>query len=303
MDHNKELFDGMILYCAVVEQNGLTAAAKLLGHTPSHVSKEIARLEARLGSRLLNRTTRKISLTETGRVYYENARRIVEDAKIAQEKIHTLGDRPFGTLKIGVPLIFARACLNKWLPEFAETYPDITLEIDVTDRKADLIAEGIDLLVRIGNLPPSDFIARELFKTELLTVAAPDYLEQNGYPETPHDLSEHTLIDFSYREAAHSWSYPDGKGGMVSVSVVPKFRCNDAEMELALAVAGRGITRLPLLACTTAIDEGSIIPILTQYQSAPTGVQIIYPSRDNLPQKTRAMIDFLVSKSKVLHNS
>ena len=296
MDHNKAIFDGMVLYCTVVQQNGLTAAAKLLGHTPSHVSKEIVRLEARLGTRLLNRTTRKISMTETGRIYYDTARRIVEDAQTVEDHIQTLGDRPFGILKMSVPLIFARACLNGWLPEFAMAHPDISLEVDVSDRKADLIAEGIDLVVRIGVLPPSDFIARALFKTPLLTVASPVYLRRNGCPQTPNELSGHALIDFSYREVAHSWSFPDPEGGTVSVGVAPKFRCNDAEMELALAVAGQGITRLPLLACNGAMENGSLVAILTQYQPEPAGVYIVYPSRDNLPAKTRAMIDFLIAK-------
>ena len=120
MDHNRNLFDGMVLFCTVVEQQSLTGAATRLGHTPSHVSKELARLEARLGSRLLNRTTRKISLTETGRIYYDNARRFVGDAKVVEDRIHTLGDRPYGELKISVPVIFrARlfqtpGCRNSW---------------------------------------------------------------------------------------------------------------------------------------------------------------------------------------------
>ncbi len=169
MDYNKSLFDGMVLFCAVVAQQGMSAAAKQLGHTPSHVSKEIARLEARLGTRLLNRTTRRISLTESGRIYYENARRIVDDADALQDKVHSIGDRPFGELRMSVPVVFAHGLLNDWLPEFLARYLDVDLHIDISERHTDMISEGIDLLVRIGNLPSSDLITREISRTMGLT--------------------------------------------------------------------------------------------------------------------------------------
>lgn len=297
LDHNRDLFDGMVLFCTVVQQNSFSRAAKTLGHTPSHVSKEIARLEARLGTRLLNRTTRKISLTETGRVYFDNARRIIGDAQVVEDHIQTLGDRPFGELKMSVPVIFAHGCLNRWLPEFMADHPDVTLDIDVSDRKADMIAEGIDLIVRIGDLPSSDLIARELFTTELLTVASPDYLKSRGTPAHPLDLADHALIDFTYRDVAHSWSFPNPGGGIVTVNVSPKVRCNDAEMEKALAMAGRGITRMPKLAYFREFEDGRLVQILKEYEPKPTGVNLIYASKDNLPPKTRAMADFLIRKT------
>jgi len=287
----------MVLFCTVVQQNSFSRAAKSLGHTPSHVSKEIARLEARLGTRLLNRTTRKISLTETGRIYYDNARRIIGDAQVVEGHILTLGDSPFGELKMSVPVIFAHGCLNRWLPEFIERYPDVTLDIDVSDRKTDMIAEGFDLLVRIGGLPSSDLIARELFKTDLLTVASPDYLKKHGTPNHPQDLSNHALIDFSFRDAAHSWSFPNPSGGMITVNVSPKIRCNDAEMEKSIAVAGHGIARLPKLAFCREFDSHLLVQILGDYEPKPAGVNLIYASKDNLPPKTRAMADFLIKKT------
>ena len=287
----------MVLFCAVVERNSFSEAAKRLGHTPSHVSKEIARLEARLGTRLLNRTTRKISLTESGRVYYDNARRIVGDAQLIEDHIQTLGDRPFGELKMSVPVIFAHGCLNRWLPEFMGLYPDVTLDIEVSDRKADLIAEGIDLVVRIGDLPSSDLIARELFQTELPTVASPDYLKAYGTPRHPQDLAGHQLIDFSYRDVAHSWSFPNPDGGLVTVGIDPRVRCNSAEMEKALALAGCGITRLPKLAYHREYEAGFLVKLLEEFEPKPAGVHLVYASKESLPPKTRAMADFLIKKT------
>lgn len=298
MDHNKSLFDGMVLFCAVVEGDSLASAARALGHTPSHVSKEIARLEARFGTRLLNRTTRKISLTETGQIYYDNARRIVLDAEVMKDKIQTLGDRPFGELKISVPAVFATGCFNAWLPEFLEAYPDISLNINVSDTKVDMVAEGFDMLVRIGTLPPSDMIARELFRTRMVTISSPGYLKARGTPKKPEELSNHVLIDTTMRGSSQFWTYSRPNALPVSFPVVPTVRCNDAEMEKVLVIAGKGITRLPHLACASEIKSRALVVILKDYEPEPAGVHILYANRQHLPPKTRAMADFLVQKTK-----
>lgn len=297
MDHNRHLFDGMYLFYTVVEQQGLSAAARLLGHTPSHVSKEIAKLETRLGARLLNRTTRKISLTEPGQTYFENARRIIEETRSVEDRLHAIGDRPYGELRMSVPVVFAHGYLNRWLPEFLERYPDVTPNIDVSERRADMISEGFDLLVRIGALPHSDFITRELFKTGGLTVASPAYLDRKGVPTHPSDLADHDLIDFTAHGASQSWSYPGRASETIRVPIAPRVRCNDAQTEKALALAGRGITRLPELACRTELSKGLLVSLLEEFASPPAGVHVVYPSRSNLAAKTRAMIDFLVEKS------
>ena len=296
MKYNKALFDGMVLFCTVVEQTGFCAGARLLGHTPSHVSKEIAKLEARLGTRLLNRTTRRISLTETGRIYFENARRIVGEAHAVEDRILTLGDRPFGELKMTVPLVFADNCFNAWLPEFIVAFPDVALDIEVSEHKVDLILEAFDLAVRIGTLPASDLVSRQLFATDLMTVASQDYLDRHGCPQTPHELSEHILVDFSLRTAAHVWTFPARGRGTITVAVAPRFRCNNAQMEKALALSGKGITRLPRLACEEELLDGRLVRILEDYEPDPAGIHVVYPSRNYLPPKTRAMIDFLIKK-------
>lgn len=300
MDHNNSLLDGMQLFCTIVQENGLTAAARRLGHTPSHVSKELARLENRLGTRLLNRTTRKISLTETGKIYFENANSIVSQAQAIEDRLQKIGDHPFGELKIGVPVIFAHCGFNRWLGEFLDQYPDITLNVEVSERKADLISEGFDLLVRIGAMPMSDLITRTLFTTSMLTVASPDYLTRTGTPTHPSQLTDKNVIDFSFRSIASTWTYFDKSGQQISVSVNPKARCNDAFTEKELALSGAGITRLPMMVCKEELKDEKLVRILEDFEPRDSDVQIVYPSRQHLPPKTRAMIDFLISKCSQL---
>ncbi|MBL4785819.1 MAG: LysR family transcriptional regulator [Cohaesibacteraceae bacterium] len=294
MSNNKTLFDGMVLFCAVVESESFSAAARQLKHSASHVSKEIARLEARLGSRLLNRTTRAVSLTETGRIYYQTARRLVEDANAMEDRVQTLGDRPFGELKISIPTIFAHAHLYGNMAGFMARFPEILLNIDVSDRYVDVIGGGYDCVVRGGNLVDSGMIARELMTTRRLTLASPHYLHKFGTPVTPQELAGHTLIDYSLRALTHSWEYAGPDKTTITIPVSPSVRCNDARMEFSMAVAGAGITRLPQMVCGPALEAGHLVMILEDYEFPPIPMSVLYPSRTHLAAKTRVFVDFLV---------
>lgn len=296
MNINTSLFDGMILFCAVVENGGFTAAARKLGHTPSHVSKEIARLEERLGVRLLNRTTRSISLTDAGSRYFEKARHIIEDARRAEDQILSAAGTPSGLLKISIPVSFGLSCLNAWLPEFLSLYPDIRLSIDADDRIVDIVAEGFDVVVRAGQLDDSDLVAKRLMTSRLLIVASPDYLERAGTPETPEDLANHVLIDFSHRRLANTWQFSDHGGHNISIPVSARVTCNSGETEEALAIAGIGITRLPSFVCQRAIDSSALASILEPFENLPIGIYAIYPSRLQLAPKVRVFVDFLNDK-------
>ena len=295
---NNNHFDGMLLFCAVVEAGGFTAAAREFGRSVSHVSKEVARLEARLDARLLNRTTRRISLTETGRVYYTQARQIVRDAEAIDQRIQSVGDRPFGLLRVSVTVMFSHAYLNGWLPEFLRLYPDIACDIVVSDRKVNIVAEGFDAVVRAGRLEDADLIAKELTQTRQLAVAAPSYLETNGSPNHPRELADHVLIDFSYRNISRVWDFSGTNGKTITVPVSPLVTCDSAEMETALAVAGLGITRLPQLACEDEVRSGALVPILEGFEKPPIGIYAVYPSRAHLAPKVRAFVDFLDKKCK-----
>ena len=296
MSSNNAVFDGMIVFCEVVEATGFSAAAQRLGHSASHVSKEIVRLEDRLGARLLNRTTRTVSLTDDGRIYYEHARRVVNDARDAESAILSFKDKPFGLLRVSVPVSFSLNYLNQWLPEFLDAYPDVNMEIEASDRIVDIVAEGYDVVVRAGQLDASDLIAKKLLTSRRLTVASPDYLREHGEPSKPDDLEGHTLIDFSQRKIASIWSYVGEASREIRVHVQPRVVCDNAETELALAVSGVGITRLPSLACQKELASGALVSILTEFENPPLGVWAVYPSRSHLAAKVRAFVDFLDRK-------
>lgn len=294
MDNN--VFDGLVVFCAVVEAGSFTAAASSLNHTTSHVSKEVARLEHRLGTRLMNRTTRKIGLTETGRVFYENSRRIIDEAQASRSQILNSENRVFGHLKISVPVMFGDACLNHWLPEFVAEYPDVTHDVEVSDRFVDIIAEGLDAVVRAGQLDDNELISKVLMRTRRLTVASPDYIEAHGAPSSPHDLADHVLIDFAYRGLSSMWHYQGPDGQTISVKVKPKVRCNSASMEIALVRSGFGITRIPHLAAERELKAGELVPILEAFENPNLEIHAVYPSRRHLAPKVRAFVDFLSKK-------
>ncbi|WP_419911012.1 LysR family transcriptional regulator [Hoeflea sp.] len=296
MNDNKNLFDGMIIFCAVVDANGFAAAGEQLGHSASHISKEIASLEERLGVRLLNRTTRTLSLTDIGRTYYEQASAIIDDARDIRDRILAVGDTPMGLLRVSVPVMFARNYLDAWLPQFMDAFPSVRLHIEASDRMVDVVAEGFDVVVRAGRLEDTSLIARRLMTSRMLTVASPGYLARRGTPETPSDLTGHTLIDFSYRRSATTWEYRGAGENRLSITVTPTLVCNSADTELAVALAGAGITRLPSMACEKELASGALVPILTRYEEEPIGVYALYPSRVHLAAKVRAFVDFLAAR-------
>lgn len=286
----------MMIFCEVVEANGFAAAAARLGHSASHVSREVARLETRLGARLLNRTTRRLSLTEIGRTYFEQSRQIIDDAKAVQKRILSVGEKPVGLLRVSVPVSFSQTHINKWLPEFLQAYPDVRLDVEISDRIVDIIAEGFDVVIRASRLDDTGLIARKLMSSRLMTIASPEYLRRFGEPQSPRALQDHALIDFSYRKMAGSWEYRGDKGRPIAVAIKPCLVCNSAETELAAVVAGAGISRLPEMACAKEVEAGLVQPILTRYEEPPIGVYALYPSRAHLAMKVRAFVDFVVTK-------
>lgn len=296
MTINNTSLDGVIVFVAVVEGGGFTAAAHALGHSVSFVSKEIARLEDRLGVRLLNRTTRSVSLTDIGRAYYEQCRQIVADAQGAERSISDAHENPRGLLSISAPVSFGLAYLNDVLPEFLTDYPDITMNIEMNDRLVDVIAEGLDVVIRAGYLKDSNLIARRLMSSRLLTVASPDYLARNGTPQTPNNLKDHPCIAFAYKQMTTRWEYLDPNGGSIDVTVNPRMVCNSAETEIAAALAGIGITEMPSFICHKEVADGRLIPILERFERPPIGVYAVYPHRAHLSAKVRVFVDFLVRK-------
>ncbi|PCH80646.1 MAG: LysR family transcriptional regulator [Hyphomicrobiales bacterium] len=293
---SNNIFDGMLVYEAVVAENGFGAAAKKLGMSAPHVSREIARLEDRLGTRLLNRTTRHLSMTESGQIYFEQVRQIITDAKRAQSQLFDKQSKPFGMLRISAPASFCRSHLNAWLPEFLQLYPDINLDLDTSDRRADLVAEGLDAVLRIGVLDEAELIARKLGASKILTVASPDYLARSGIPQHPDDLKQHALIACLGGKSGASWRFVSLDGDELKLTLKPRVICNGTETAVKLALDNTGITRVPDISCQAEIANGGLVTLLTDFNCPAVSIHALYPSRSHLAAKTRAFIDFLEMK-------
>ena len=291
-----DCFDGVSLFVAVVEAGSFTSAAERFGQSPSHVSKTISRLETRIGARLLNRTTRTLSLTDAGREYFERCRQMVADATAAEAAAGHGQESPSGSLRVSAPVSFALGHLNDALPDFLARYPDLTADIELNDRMVDLVAEGFDTVIRIGDLKDSSLVSRRIASSRGLTVAAPDYWDRRGRPAHPSELAGHDCITYSYMARPDQWQYRDPTGGGITVKVTPRIRCNSAELEAGLAAAGLGVTRLPAFACARALSAGRLEPVLEAYEKPEMGIYALYPHRRHLTAKVRVFIDFLVER-------
>lgn len=287
------LLDGMAVFVGVVNTGSFTAAAQALGHSISYVSKEITRLENRLGSRLLNRTTRTISLTDAGRAYYERSNQIVIDAENAERSISQLQEKPSGLLRINAPGSFGSNYLLDVLPQFMHRYPEVKLEVEFNDRLIDVVAEGFDVVIRVGDIKDSNLVARKFTSSRAVVVASPDYIKRKGCPKLVEDLVHHDCITYSLLPTPTQWSfYKDGI--RTSVTVDSRAMCNSAEIEVAMVAQGIGITRLPLFTCEQKVASGDLKIILEDYDQIKYDVYAVYPHRQYLTAKVRAFVDFLV---------
>jgi DNA-binding transcriptional LysR family regulator len=290
---NTDLLDGVAVFVGVINAGSFTAAARALGHSTSYVSKVVSRLEKRLGSRLLNRTTRTISLTDAGRAYYERCNQIVIDAENAERSINQLQDRPRGLLRINAPASFGSKYLLDVLPQFMHRYPEVKLEVEFNDRLIDVVAEGYDVVIRVGEIKDLNLVARKFTSSKHVVVASPDYLKRRGCPTTVDELAHHDCITYSLLPTPALWDfYKDGVRS--SVTVDPRAMCNSSEIEVAMVKQGIGITRLPLFTCQQEVANGDLQIILENYDQMQLDVFAVYPHRQYLTAKVRAFVDFVV---------
>jgi DNA-binding transcriptional LysR family regulator len=287
------LLDGVAVFVGVINAGSFTAAAHALGHSTSYVSKAVTRLEKRLGSRLLNRTTRTISLTDAGRAYYERCSQIVIDAENAERSINQLQEKPSGLLRINAPGSFGSKYMLDVLSQFMHRYPEVKLEVEFNDRLIDVVAEGYDVVIRVGEIKDSNLVARKFTSSRGVVVASPDYLKRKGCPKRAEDLAQHDCIAYSLLPTPTQWVfYKDGV--RTSVTVDPRAMCNSAEIEVAMAVQGIGITRLPLFTCEQEVANGDLQIILADYDQLKYDVYAVYPHRQYLTAKVRAFVDYVL---------
>ena len=281
------------VFVAVVENGGFSAAARSLGVSKSAVSKRINQLENHLGVLLLHRTTRKLSLTEAGERYYEHAAQALSAAKKAEDAVTELQGEPQGKLKISSPMSFGRLHVAPFIPKFMQRYPKLQIDLVMDDRNIDLVADGIDVAIRSGDMPDSTLIARKLAPLRQVLCASPAYIERYGMPITPAELSERNCILFSYSGDANEWTLSkDDQSEAVMVS--GSYRVNNSEAILEALLEGVGIGRLPTFVAGPELKAGNLVRILESYHIPDHIFYAVFPERQYLPAKVRAFLDFAV---------
>ncbi|OWV74876.1 LysR family transcriptional regulator [Rhizobium sp. R339] len=283
--------DAMTVLLAVVEQGSLSAASRHLRLPLATVSRKVSDLEAHLNARLLQRTNRKVALTEAGRSYVEAAREILGRVEEAERAAAGEYSAPKGELTMTAPIVFGRLHVLPVVVDFLKAYPEINLRLMLGDRVSNLVEDHIDLALRIGNLPDSNLIATRLGAIRRAVYASPDYLERHIIPKHPRDLSNHDCITFEGMASTRNWTFVDGKHEVL-VPIRSRLAVNTAEAAVDAAVAGLGITRVLSYQAAQAEKIGLLVPLLADFEPPPAPVHLVYPSQGLVPLKLRALMDF-----------
>ncbi|HZI08323.1 MAG TPA: LysR substrate-binding domain-containing protein [Archangium sp.] len=280
----------LLVFAKVVQAGSFTVAARGLRMPKSTVSRKVSELEERIGAQLLQRTTRKLRLTDVGQAYYEHCARIVAEAEQAELAVTRMQAAPHGLLRVTAPLTFN--FLGPIVAEFLKCYPEVQLELVCTDRSVDLVEEGFDVAVRAGRLADSSLIARKLGDIARVVVAAPNYLEQRGVPKSPKDLERHDCLVFGAGMEGNVWTLHSGSRS-VQVSVRARLVVNEPDMLRAVALGGAGVTILPTLLNAADLTAGRLRRILPDWSSSGAPVHAVYPGSRHHSPKVMAFVDFL----------
>jgi DNA-binding transcriptional LysR family regulator len=287
----------MAVFARVVEARSFSSAAEQLGMSKSTARKHLAALEARLGVRLLNRTTRKLSVTEAGRIFYERCKRILEEAEQAELEVGRLRSRPHGLLRVNAPMSFGHLHIVPVTAAFLARYPEIRLDLQLDDRVVDVVGAGFDMTIRIARLPDSRTVARRLAPNRVVACAAPDYLARHGIPETPSDLRRHNCLTYTYLSTRDQWRF-HGPKGRESVQVSGTFQSSSGDALRDAAVAGVGIVHLPTFLAWRELEAETLKPVLAGYTGPEAFVHALYPqpTARHVPPKVRVFVDFLAAR-------
>ena len=283
----------MKVFCSVVENNSLAGAARLLNVSPSVVSKQLSALEDRLGVRLLNRTTRRISVTEEGKAYYERSKRIIADVNEAEIAVTQTHSAPQGLLKITAPFTFSHRHLTPHLPKFLALYPDVEIHVQVSDRVVDLVDEGIDLAIRIAHLKDSSLIARRLTANHRSIVATPEYLSKNGTPKHPEELAQHQLVTWPPGNPINDWHFLID-GVERTIKAKGSICVNNGDSILSTVLAGGGLSMMQSFMAGEYIKSRRLVPVLEDFVREDIPIFAVYPSSRHLSPKVRVFVDFLL---------
>jgi DNA-binding transcriptional LysR family regulator len=287
--------DAMRAFARAVTSGSYAEAARQLGLTRSAISKAVTELEDRLGARLLDRTTRRVTPTEAGRVYHERVAGILADVAETEAAVSRLHDEPKGLLRVNAPMSFGTLYLASAIADFMVVYPDLRIEAIMSDRFIDPLEEGVDVTVRIGVLADSSLIARKLAPARRVLAASPDYLKRHGVPRTPADLASHRALNFGHASGPQRWQL-QADGEVVNVPVDAVLCSNNGDVLHAAAVNGNGITLLPTFLVGPDIAAGRLSVVLPDYPPVGLGIYALYAPNRYLAAKTRLFVDFLSAR-------
>lgn len=290
-------FQEMSVFAAVVDAGSFVGASDALEMSKPAVSRHVAELEARLGVRLLHRTTRRLSLTEEGEVFYARCKELLGQLAEAEAEITSRTGRASGLLKVSAPVSFGLLHLAPLWAGFMARHPDVVLDVTLSDRMVDLVEEGFDLAVRVARLPSSSLVGRKLSSTRSVLCASPKYLRAHGMPKHPADLAQHTVIAYSLLSTGDTWSF-EGPEGTVSVKVEPRMRSNSGDTCRAAALGHQGIIVQPTFLIGDDLRSGALVELMPQYRAVELGIYALYPSRKHVLPKVRLLVDYLVAALK-----
>lgn len=290
------LLENIRVFVRVVELGSFSAAGRFLRLSPAVVSHRIQQLEAHVGVRLLNRTTRQVQPTEQGMLYYEACLEVQRAVEQAETSVAGAGAAPRGTLKVTAPLVFGRRILAPLIPEFQAATPNVEIQLRMSDHLLDLIKEGMDAAVRLSVPTDSSLVIRKIADCPRVLCAAPSYLAAHGAPETPDDLLDHNCLLLRFPGSTqYQWAL-NGPGGPVTMNVRGRLDADDSDVLTGWAVAGQGIVMKPVWEVAEHLRDGRLKPVLADYPPDPLTLGVLYPHRRLLPAKVRAFADFLVER-------
>jgi DNA-binding transcriptional LysR family regulator len=288
--------DAMQAFVAVADLQGFAPAARKLGLSPSGVTRLIAALEDRLGARLLQRTTRSVTLTDVGARYLERARRILGDVEEAEGSVQDERTKPSGRLVVSAPVGFGRLHVSPVMSAYLKLYPEVAGELRLSDSVINLVEEGVDLAVRIGHLPDSSLVGRHVGEMRRIVVASSDYLKKRGEPKMPDAVASHETIQFGAMAASQDWRFVED-GRERRVTCAPRFTTNSADAAIQYAEAGGGLTRVLAYQAAEAIKAGRLQIVLAKFEEPPLPIHIVYPTSRLLSAKVRTFIDLVTDIS------
>jgi DNA-binding transcriptional LysR family regulator len=289
-------FHAIAAFVKVVESGSFARAAERLDVSVSSVSRQVSDLEAHLDARLLNRTTRRLSLTEAGRTFHERSVQLLADLEEAEQSAGAGTVRPRGTLRLTCGIAFGIHHLAPAIAVFMSRFSDMRFDVELSDRMADLVDEGFDVAVRIGEIGGQNLVGRKVGATCLICCAAPAYLARHGEPRTPEDLAAHVCLTYEYAQQRDVWAFRDAEGRERNARIAGPVHANNGNFLEAMVIEGIGIGYQPDFIVGPDVRAGRLVPILRGFAPPPAGIHVVYPSRRHLSAKVRAFADFLAER-------